>query len=105
MRVSQGASLENPIKLLYKTGKVVLGSRRAVKLVKSGRAVGVVLASNIPKHVVEDFTYYARLGNVRVIRYPGSSYELGALLGKPFPVSVIAIIDPGESNILEMGEQ
>ncbi|MEM4593990.1 MAG: 50S ribosomal protein L30e [Zestosphaera sp.] len=103
--MSQEASLENPIKLLYKTGKVVLGSRRAVKLVKSGKAVGIVLASNIPKHVVEDFTYYARLGNVKIIRYPGSSYELGALLGKPFPVSVIAIIDPGESNILEMGEQ
>ncbi|MEM0026293.1 MAG: 50S ribosomal protein L30e [Zestosphaera sp.] len=103
--MSQEASLENPIKLLYKTGKVVLGSRRAVKLVKSGKAVGIVLASNIPKHVVEDFTYYARLGNVKIIRYPGSSYELGALLGKPFPVSVIAIIDPGESNILEVGEQ
>ncbi|MEM1665065.1 MAG: 50S ribosomal protein L30e [Zestosphaera sp.] len=103
--MSQEASLENPIKLLYKTGKVVLGSRRAVKLVKSGKAVGIVLASNIPKHVVEDFTYYARLGNVKITRYPGSSYELGALLGKPFPVSVIAIIDPGESNILEVGEQ
>ncbi len=103
--MSQGASLENPIKLLYKTGKVVLGSRRAVKLVKLGKAVGVIIASNIPRHVLEDFTYYARLGNVKVIRYPGSSYELGALLGKPFPVSVIAIIEPGESNILEVGEQ
>lgn len=103
--MSQGVPLENPIKLLYKTGKVVLGSRRAVKLVKSGKAVGIVLASNVPKHLVDDFTYYARLGNVKVVRYPGSSYELGALLGKPFPVSVIAIIDPGESNILEVGEQ
>lgn len=103
--MSQGTPLENPIKLLYKTGKVVLGSRKAVKLVKSGKAIGVVLASNIPKHVVEDFKYYARLGNIKVIRYPGSSYELGALLGKPFPVSAIAIIDPGESNILEVGEQ
>jgi len=103
--VSQEVSLENSIKLLYKTGKVVLGSRKSVKLVKSGKAVGVVLASNIPKHVIEDFTYYATLGNVKIIRYAGSSYELGALLGKPFPVSAIAIIDPGDSNILEVGEQ
>lgn len=103
--MSQEVPLENPIKLLYKTGKVVLGSRRAVKLVKSGKAVGIVLASNVPKHLVDDFTYYARLGSVKIVRYPGSSYELGALLGKPFPVSVIAIIDPGESNILEVGEQ
>lgn len=103
--MSQEVALENSIKLLYKTGKVVLGFRKSVKLVKSGKAVGVVLASNIPKHVVEDFTYYAKLGNVKIIRYAGSSYELGALLGKPFPVSAIAIIDPGDSNILEVGEQ
>lgn len=103
--MSQEASLETPIKLLFKTGKVVLGSRRAVKVVKSGKAVGVIVASNIPKYLADDISYYSRMGNIKVIKYPGSSYDLGAILGKPFPVSVIAILDIGESRILEVGEQ
>ncbi|MEM2021218.1 MAG: 50S ribosomal protein L30e [Zestosphaera sp.] len=103
--MSQEISLETPIKLLYKTGKVILGSRRAVKTVKSGKALGVIVASNIPKHLTEDIAYYARMSNIKVIKYSGSSYDLGAILGKPFPVSVIAVLDPGESRILEVGEQ
>lgn len=103
--MSQEVSLETPIKLLFKTGKVVLGSRRAVKAIKSGKAVGVIVANNIPKYLVEDILYYSRMGNIKVIKYAGSSYDLGAILGKPFPVSVIAILDVGESRILEVGEQ
>ncbi|MEM0014424.1 MAG: 50S ribosomal protein L30e [Zestosphaera sp.] len=102
--MSKEVSLETPIKLLFKTGKVVLGSRRAVKVIKSGKALGVIVASNIPKHLAEDITYYSRMSNIKLIKYPGSSYDLGAILGKPFPVSVVAILDAGESRILEAGE-
>ena len=31
--------------------------------------------------------------------------ELGAICGKPFSVAALAIVDPGESNILSLVEE
>ncbi len=103
--MSQATPIDADIKLLYKTGKVILGSKKSIKAVKLGKAVGVIVANNIPKNILEDVIYYARLGNIKVIKYPGSSYDLGSILGKPFPVTLLAILEPGESKILETGEK
>ena len=40
--------------------------------------------------------------NVKVHIYDGNNMELGALCGKPFSVSALAIIDKGSSNILTL---
>jgi large subunit ribosomal protein L30e len=45
------------------------------------------------------------MSNVPVIKYPGKSIDLGRAVRKPFFVSTIVIIDPGESRILELAEQ
>jgi large subunit ribosomal protein L30e len=37
---------------------------------------------------------------VRLIVYDGTNVELGNACGKPFPISALAVISPGESNIL-----
>ncbi|PUA32806.1 MAG: 50S ribosomal protein L30e [Zestosphaera tikiterensis] len=103
--MSQATPIDTDIKLLYKTGKVVLGSKRSIEAVKLGKAVGVIVANNIPKNLLEDVMYYAKLGNIKVIKYPGSSYDLGSVLGKPFPVTLVAVLEPGDSKILEVGEK
>ncbi len=95
-------SLEDEIKTVLKTGKVTIGAKRSIKAIKLGKAKAVIIASLIPKHIEEDVKYYAKLGGIKVIRYKGSSYDLGTLCGKPFPITTIAILDPGESRILEM---
>lgn len=88
----------------YKTGKVVLGFRRSVKLAMLGKAKAVVVAANAPPEFKADLKRYASLSKIPVITFPGTNVELGTLLGKPFGISAMAIIDPGQSNILELAE-
>ncbi len=95
-------SFESALKAVLRTGKIVIGSKETLKEVKHGRAKLVVVASNAPKHIKDDIMYYAKLSNIPVYVYPGSSVELGALCGKPFVIAALAVIDPGDSNILEL---
>jgi len=44
----------------------------------------------------------ARLNNVPVAIFKGTSAELGSVIGKPFKVSAIGIIDPGDSKIIDL---
>ncbi len=94
--------LARELKVAMTTGKVVLGSRQTMKAILRGEAKAVVIAANVPVHIKSDIEYYAKLARIPIITYPGSSWELGAACGKPFKVSSLAIIDPGESAILEL---
>jgi len=46
--------------------------------------------------------YYAKLGEVPVYIYPGSGYELGAMLGRPHMVSALGVLDMGASRLNEL---
>ncbi len=85
-----------------KTGKVVLGTRKTMKLLKLGRVKAVVVAANAPPEIKQDVMYYASLGNIPVFVYPGTSLELGAACGKPFTVMMLGIIDEGQSRIIDL---
>ncbi len=93
------------LQMAIKTGNVVLGSKRTKKLVLHGKAKLVVLAANAPPEVKRDIEYYAKLSGIPVYRFNGTNMELGTLAGKPFSVAALAIIDPGQSNILELVEE
>jgi len=94
--------LEGEIKQVLKTGKYILGYRKSIRAIKTGKARAVVIASKIPKWMEDDVIYYAKLGDIPVIKFKGTSYELGMVCGKPFPVAVMAILDPGTSRITEL---
>ena len=94
------STFENELRIAIRTGKVVLGSNNTIKLTKLGKAKLVVIASNAPPHIKKDIKYYTRLSNIPVYEYEGTNLELGAICGKPFSVASLAIVDPGESNIL-----
>ena len=94
--------LEGEIKQVLKTGKYILGYRKSIRAIKTGKAKAVVIASKIPKWMEDDVMYYAKLGDIPVIKFKGTSYELGMVCGKPFPVAVMAILDPGTSRITEL---
>ncbi len=94
------STFENELRIAIRTGRVVLGSNNTIKLTKLGKAKLVVVASNAPPHIKKDIKYYARLSNIPVYEYEGTNLELGAICGKPFSVASLAVVDPGESNIL-----
>lgn len=93
------------LQVLAKTGQYRLGSKQSKKLVLLGKAKAVIIASNAPPDVKNDLKYYAKLGNIPVLEFPGTNFELGALIGKPFSVSSMVVIDPGQSNILDLAKE
>ncbi|MBI5000964.1 MAG: 50S ribosomal protein L30e [Euryarchaeota archaeon] len=74
------------------TGKVQFGLDQTRKALKSGKARMVVLSKNCPEDI--------EAGKTKVLVFQGTNMELGAVCGKPFSVSALAILDPGESGIL-----
>jgi len=88
-----------------KTGKVLFGANNAVKNAKLGRAKLILLASNCPRNMIDDITYYANFSDVPVVIYKGSSIDLGVVCGKPFMVSALTIREPGDSDILRLTEE
>jgi len=88
-----------------KTGKVLLGAKKAVENIRLGRVKLIVMASNCPRNFMEDITYYGKLSGVPVVIYKGTSIDLGAVCGKPFAVSALTVREPGDSDILRLGEE
>ncbi len=100
--MSTPVSLERELRNLIKTGKYYLGAKQTLKAMKLGKAKLVVMAENTPPEIREQVEYYARLGNIPVIVYKGTSVDLGLAIGKPFRVSLIAVLDEGSSRILDL---
>ena len=71
-------------------GKVILGLKRTLKMLKRGRGKFAVIASSCPAK--EDVKYYAGLAGVEVVEFEGNGYELGAMVRKPFSVSVVLVM-------------
>jgi large subunit ribosomal protein L30e len=76
------------------TGKVVIGSRQTTDAVKNGKAQVVVVSSNCFEKTMNE------VKGVPVINYPGTNVDLGIACGKPFSIAALAVLEPGESEIL-----
>ncbi|WP_455645244.1 50S ribosomal protein L30e [Methanosphaera sp.] len=96
--------IERGIRVAVDTGKVILGSNKSTQAIKLGNGELVVIAANAPKDVKADIEVYAKLSEIPVYTFEGSSVELGSICGKPFTVTVLVIQEPGDSNILEIKE-
>ncbi len=90
------------IQTTLRTGRVILGYRRTLKAVVNGKAKLVVIAKNAPENVMSDLLTYSKLARIPIYIFSGTSRDLGAICNKPFTVSAMAIIDPGESNVLDL---
>jgi large subunit ribosomal protein L30e len=95
-------SLNQPIASAVSTGDCRVGAKSSISALRTGIAKLVVVAANCPKEEYEDITHYARLTGTKIHKFEGSSWDLGEIAGKPFMVSAIAVIKPGDSNILKL---
>ncbi len=85
------------------TGKVVIGADKSLKTLKRGQAKLVIVASNCKPDVLADIEHYVRIANAPVHTFDGNSGDLGLACGKPFLVSVLAVVEEGNSSILGLG--
>ncbi|MBU1197690.1 50S ribosomal protein L30e [Candidatus Micrarchaeota archaeon] len=89
------------LRLVVDTGKVVLGTDRAMKTALLGNAKLIVIASNMARDSRRDLEQYCRLAGIPTMEFNGTSIELGTVCGKPFPISALTVLEEGESGILK----
>ncbi len=95
-------SLNQAIESAVSTGKCKVGAKSSIDALRRGEAKLVVVAANCPAEEREDLERYAELGGINIQLFEGTSWDLGETVGKPFMVSAIAVIEPGDSKILKM---
>mmetsp|Transcript_851 Transcript_851/g.1263 ORF Transcript_851/g.1263 Transcript_851/m.1263 type:complete len:111 (+) Transcript_851:70-402(+) len=94
-------SINSKIQLVMRSGKAILGTKVTKRAMLEGKAKMILLSNNAPPLSKSEIEYYALLSKCQVHHYFGNNNDLGTACGKYFKVSAMAIIDPGDSDILE----
>ena len=94
--------ISTALKRIIDTGNVDFGSEKTVKNVISGSAKLVVISSNCPKKIKEQIEKYCGIENVPIIKYSGTSLQLGEACGKPFLIASLTVIDGGSVSLGEL---
>lgn len=84
------------IRSAMSTGRVYLGVKQTKQYARRGKMI--IRARTAPFSEFRSGSYEG----VPVYTYPGSGMELGSACGRPFGVSVLVVVDPGESGILSL---
>jgi large subunit ribosomal protein L30e len=90
------------LKLAVKSGKVSFGCEEALEATRSGKARLIVLASNCPESTKSVILERARLSELPIYVYGGTSLDLGSVCEKPFLVAAMTIREAGDSEILKV---
>ncbi|XP_052599004.1 60S ribosomal protein L30-like [Peromyscus californicus insignis] len=99
-------SINSTLQLVTKSGKYALRYKQTLKMIGQGKAKLVILANNCPALRKSEIEYYALLAKTAVHHYSSNNIELGTAYGKSCEVCTLAVIDPGDSDIIRsMPEQ
>ena len=94
-------NINSKLAIVMKSGRVAIGYKTARKAIRQKKAKAVFIAKNCPPLRKSEIEYLAFLGkNIQVYRYNGDNNTLGTACGKYYGVSVMAIINAGDSDIL-----
>ncbi len=79
------------------TGTVFIGTDQTLKSLKKGKSKLIIVCSNCHGDTLEQIKGFE---STPIYSFEGTNQDLGSACGKPFPISVLSIIDGGESDIL-----
>ena len=94
--------VQRSLRTVIATGKVLIGADQTAKALARGEAKMVILATNAPH--AEDIRAAAGKKKVPVYSFEGMGTQLGPACGKPFAISAIAVLDAGESDVMQLGK-
>ena len=97
-------SINSRLQLVMRSGKAALGFKTTVKCLRNGSAQMIILSNNCPLLRKSEIEYYAMLAKCPVHHYSGNNNDLGTACGKFYRVSMLAITDAGDSDILRPDE-
>jgi large subunit ribosomal protein L30e len=93
-------SINSKLQLVIKSGKFTLGWKSTIKSIRNGKAKLILVAANCPAIRKSEIEYYSLLSKTGVHHFAGTNNDLGTVCGKFYRVSVMAITDAGDSDIL-----
>jgi len=94
-------NLTQRLALVMKSGKSSLGYKSSMKQLRQGRAKLVIVSSNIAPLRKSEIEYYCQLAKVPVFPFKGTNSDLGTACGKFFRVSMMTVLDAGDSDLLK----
>ncbi len=95
-------NVEQAIRKAVKTGDVKLGEKETLRAIHATKAKLIIVSENCPESSKSDMELLSTRFNIPVYNYEATSLALGSVCGKPFLVSMLSIIDAGESSVLEL---
>ena len=82
------------------TGDIVFGQKQAKSSCSEGKAKLIIFSMNCPEDYVTELG--AEFSGITMYRANVVNRELGAVCGKPFPVSAIAVLDAGRRKLFSL---
>ena len=94
------SDISRDIRLAVDTGKVALGTNEVIKAINEDKAKLVIVASKGKKSILEDLAHTCSVAGIKFIKFNEGSVALGTVCGKPYAINSVAVMEPGNSNIL-----
>jgi large subunit ribosomal protein L30e len=94
--------INKALKTAVTTGQVFFGFEQTKKALSAGSAKLVIVSSNCPE---DHIAAIRKQKKVPYFRFGGTNIELGSACGKPFSISVLSILNAGQSDILALGKR
>jgi large subunit ribosomal protein L30e len=92
--------IQKALKDVVKKGMVHIGEKRTKAAITNDTAKLIVIAKNCP--YASDLLTHATEKKIPTYTYTGSSVDLGTTCGKGYAVSSFAVINEGDSNIMQL---
>jgi large subunit ribosomal protein L30e len=97
--------VDTNIKVAYKTGKIIFGKDQVLKsLQRENPYKMLIISNNCPTNLINELDNYNYLlkDKLFIYNYKGSSWDLGLACAKPYMISIIGIIDFGDSDLISL---
>lgn len=97
--------IDTNLKVVSKTGKIIYGKNQVLKNIKRENPFKMLIVSNnCPAEFLSQLNYYNSLlkDQIFIHKYKGSSWDLGLACAKPYMISIIGIIDFGDSALISL---
>ncbi len=95
-------NVEKDIRAAVDTGDVIMGERETLRAVKANGVKLVIYASNCREELKEELKKHVDIGSVPLYKFAGSSLELGAVCGRPHLISMLGVVNSGDSDVLKL---
>ena len=99
--------VDTNLKVAMRTGKFVYGKNQVLRHLRNESFKMIIMANNCPTELEKQLNYYVSLmkDKIYLYRYKGSSWDLGLACAKPYMISIIGVVQEGDSEILTLKTQ